>query len=141
MRGHVDKVSRQAKEVGRAAPPSTTIVLSTEGLVWTTQSVSTALPSSDMIIFQLSDTPVRSPASQNISPTGRVPRLTSLPVNPYPTPVGSPVSVFSFRNPVQWAASTTTGPAGRSLPKHAWTQGTVTEYRDPIGKEAKVRPD
>lgn len=134
MREHIDKVTRHAAQTGRSVPPSTTIVLSSEGHVWTANAVSTSLPSADMLVLNLSDTPVRDPASRDSTAGREVPRLRSLPVNPYPTPVGSPVSVFAFRNPVQWA-----GERQSSSTQHEWIQGTVVEYRDAMGKEAKVR--
>lgn len=65
------------------------------GLVYRIHSLLSSLPSSDLILLQLSDSPVQ--LNQDLSTSIPISeKIRTLPISPYPSPVGSELCVSSF---------------------------------------------
>ncbi|BGP18478.1 hypothetical protein JCM10213_001207 [Rhodosporidiobolus nylandii] len=109
-----------------ASTPSATFILTSSGHAYTVDSLLSALPSSDLLLLRLSPQPVN-PSSLPIRP------LRSLPINPYPSPSGTGVSVHRYLNPL--------GRLKRKLqkkPEREWEEGRIVEYKDSAGRTAET---
>ena len=117
-----------------ASIPSGSFVIASSGHVFPVHSVASSLPAHDLLLLRLAPDALRDPAYAPSTSTSapastaapsKAPRLKSLPISPYPARVGSKVALCLFESPV-----------GRA---RKWQEGTVTEYKDPIGRVAEVR--
>lgn len=66
-------------------------------------------------------------------PSHDIPILQSLPISPYPAPVGTPVASLVFRNPAMPGDSTARGERAPT-----WAYGRITEYSDFAGRLAET---
>lgn len=138
MGAHLAKMS--TRTASGAPPPSATFILTSSGHIYTTTTVASSLPSADLLILNLSSTPLRNPTytlpigasapASTVDPAPPVPRLRTLPLSPYPAPVGTPIACLAYTNPAR--------KDDEAPPAREWTFGRVTEYRDRAGREAKV---
>ncbi|GAA5912757.1 hypothetical protein JCM6882_005780 [Rhodosporidiobolus microsporus] len=111
-----------------AAPgtPSATFVLTSSGHAYTVDSILSSLPGSDLLVLRLSPRPIN-------PSTIPVRRLRSLPVNPYPSPTTSSVSVHRYLNPLSRLRRKL-----QKLPEREWDEGRVVEYHDSRGRTAET---
>ncbi|GAA5837463.1 hypothetical protein JCM11251_002114 [Rhodosporidiobolus azoricus] len=116
------------RHLDAAAPgtPSATFVLTSSGHAYTADSVLSSLPASDLLVLRLSPQPIN-PSSIPVR------RLRSLPVNPYPSPTSSGVSVHRYLNPLSRLRRKL-----QKLPEREWDQGRVVEYQDSAGRTAET---
>ncbi|GAA5969616.1 hypothetical protein JCM11641_008179 [Rhodosporidiobolus odoratus] len=105
--------------------PSATFVLTSSGHVYTVTSLLSSLPDSDLLLLKLSNSPIN-PSSIPVR------RLRSLPINPYPSPTNTGVSVHRYLNPLSRLSRKL-----QKLPEREWEEGRIAEYKDSAGRDAK----
>ncbi|SCV71354.1 BQ2448_2942 [Microbotryum intermedium] len=110
--------------------PSISLVLTSSGHVFPVRSLLSSLPSSDLVLLSIPQTPLRNP-SYRLPPkhTDTFPRLRSLPVSPYPATVGTRIASLEYSSPLM-------GEGKRQV--FGWKQGLVVEYRDSMGRTAET---
>ncbi|GAA5867136.1 hypothetical protein JCM3774_004406 [Rhodotorula dairenensis] len=108
-----------------ATAPSATLVLTQSGHVYTASSLLSSVTEADLLLLRLSPDPIN-PSALPLR------RLRSLPINPYPAPVSTAVSVHRYLNPLSRLRRKL-----QKLPEREWEEGTVREYKDPIGRTAE----
>lgn len=120
---------------------SATFILTSTGHIFPVLSLSSALPSSDLLLLRLSPTPLCDPAfaasplrpnsTSPPRPSRPIPKLRSLPMSPYPAVAGTRIASFVYRHPM---AQRDGGAKRRD-----WAAGRIVEYKDAIGRAAEVR--
>ncbi|KWU45943.1 hypothetical protein RHOSPDRAFT_32421 [Rhodotorula sp. JG-1b] len=108
-----------------ATAPSATFVLAQSGHVYTVQALLSSITEADLLLLRLSPDPIN-PSALPLR------RLRSLPINPYPAPVSTSVAVHRYLNPLSRLRRKL-----QKLPEREWDDGTVREYKDPIGRTAE----
>ncbi|BGP26481.1 hypothetical protein JCM10295v2_005434 [Rhodotorula toruloides] len=106
--------------------PSATFVLASSGHVFTVSSLISSLSESDLLLLRLCPAPIN-PSALPVWP------LRPLPINPYPSPPSTSISVHHYLNPLSRLRRKL-----QKLPEREWLEGEVREYRDPIGRTAEV---
>lgn len=105
--------------------PSATFILAPSGHVYPVQELLSSVGEADLLLLRLAPDP--------INPSALPARaLRPLPINPYPAPVTTEVSVHRYLNPLSRLRRKL-----RKLPEREWEQGSVREYKDPIGRTAE----
>ncbi|GAA5822025.1 hypothetical protein JCM10212_004660, partial [Sporobolomyces blumeae] len=125
--GHLSRTASTSTASRPHPAPSATLALTSSGHIFTVSSVLSSLPESDLLLVQLSRDPVQTPPT---SPS--CPRLRALPVNPYPPPSSTCVSIHTYLNPLSRLR--------RKLarePEKEWRKAKIVEYKDPIGRTAE----
>ncbi|GAA5897264.1 hypothetical protein JCM5296_000985 [Sporobolomyces johnsonii] len=124
----LDGMEQYLRSPDSSASPSATFILTSTGHIYTISSLISSLPASDLLLLRLSSSPVHSPAT---SPT--CPPLRSLPINPYPSPTSTTISVHRYLNPLSRLRRKL-----QRLPERDWAEGTIVEYKDSIGRTAET---
>lgn len=125
-------------------PPSTksaTFILTATGHIFPVLSLSSALPSSDLLLLRLSPTPLRDPSfsasplrpnsTSPPRPSRPIPTLRSLPMSPYPAVAGTRIASLVYRHPM--------AQRNGGAKKRDWAAGRIVEYKNAIGGVAEVR--
>ncbi|GAA5926907.1 hypothetical protein JCM1841_000364 [Sporobolomyces salmonicolor] len=124
----LDGMEQYLRSRDSSASPSATFILTSTGHIYTVSSLISSLPASDLLLLRLSSSPVHSPATSLTCPP-----LRSLPINPYPSPTSTPISVHRYLNPLSRLRRKL-----QRLPERDWAEGTIVEYKDSIGRTAET---
>lgn len=89
------------------------------------QELLSSVSEADLLLLRLSPDPIN-PSALPVRP------LRSLPINPYPASISAEVSVHRYLNPLSRLRRKL-----QRLPEREWDEGTVREYKDPIGCTAE----
>ncbi|KAM0755946.1 hypothetical protein T439DRAFT_320643 [Meredithblackwellia eburnea MCA 4105] len=123
---------------------SGTFVYTSSGHLFPVKAILSSLPSVDLAVMELVEMPFTlerhsetSDVSSSPSPLSPPPRLRTLPLNPYPAPVGTKVACAAFREPghANPETETTKGSPGQSS---YWDEGIILEYADFAGRVAET---
>ncbi|KDE02234.1 hypothetical protein MVLG_07197 [Microbotryum lychnidis-dioicae p1A1 Lamole] len=110
--------------------PSVSLVLTSSGHVFPVLSLLSSLPASDLVLLSIPSTALRNPSYRlPPKPTDSFPRLRSLPVSPYPAPVGTRIASLEYSSPL-------VGEGKRQV--FGWKHSLVVEYRDSMGRTAET---
>lgn len=164
-------------------PPSASFILTSSGHIFPVISLLSSLPSSDILLLQISPEPMRDPsyalrsassstttsASSSATPNTEilneevkkaiqrlVPKLNSLPINPYPAKNGSRIASLIFKHPMSQSGNrnlTSTSSSSTSTSSSNSTEveegkfdsdgrefamGRIIEYQDSEGFSSSV---
>ncbi|GAA5897427.1 uncharacterized protein JCM6883_006695 [Sporobolomyces salmoneus] len=128
VEGHLSKTSSRSSST---TPPSATFIVTSSGHTFTVSSILSSLPASDLLLLRLSPVPLDSSYVSSSSSLSPPPRLRSLPINPYPSPISSVISTHAYINPL-----TRLSRKLNQLPERSWQKGRIVEYKDSLGREA-----
>lgn len=168
--------------------PSAAFILTSSGHIFPVTSLLSSLPSSDILLLQISPEPMRDPnfalmstvvtttTSSSNSNSGevkeveeeeerrkvvekrKVPKLNSLPINPYPAKNGSKILNLVFKHPMSQLSTTRnstsfSGDGGKEgegeeeegrrqfdEEGNEFSMGKIIEYQDSEGYVSSVRP-